>query len=386
MLNAVKMALRGIRFNKMRSFLTMLGIIIGVVAVVMLMSIGAGAGKTITGSISSLGAGLISAQITDEEVSVTAEELKSYLPGSLIKGVAPVLSANAVIKEGTGRSTRSILGVTAEYGDIYGAEIQSGRFFMEADITFGTHVCIISTEVAGDLFESYDVLGKTVTIDDTSFTVIGLLEESGTTLGGSGDAVILLPLTTAQRLTGEKGISQFYISVLDTDMTETVKTTAELALYALTRDEDAYSVYSQSDILDAMDEVNDTLAWMLGGIGAISLLVGGIGVMNIMLVTVTERTREIGIRKAIGAARGNILMQFLIEALVVSLMGGLLGLALSVGLVKILGPILDMTLTVPINVAWMAIGFSVLIGVVFGLYPANKASKLKPIEALHYEG
>ena len=128
MLNAVKMALRGIRFNKMRSFLTMLGIIIGVVAVVMLMSIGAGAGKTITGSISSLGAGLISAQITDEDVSVTAEELKSYMPGSLIKGVAPVLSANAVIKEGTSRSTRSILGVTAEYGDIYGAEIQSGRF------------------------------------------------------------------------------------------------------------------------------------------------------------------------------------------------------------------------------------------------------------------
>ena len=167
MLNAIKMALRGIHFNKMRSFLTMLGIIIGVVAVVMLMSIGAGAGKTITGSIYSLGAGLISAQITDEEVSVTAEELKSYLPGSFIKGVAPVLSANAVIKEGTSRSTRSILGVTAEYGDIYGAEIQSGRFFMEADITFGTHVCVIGTEVAGDLFESYDVLGKTVTIDDT---------------------------------------------------------------------------------------------------------------------------------------------------------------------------------------------------------------------------
>ena len=125
---------------------------------------------------------------------------------------------------------------------------------------------------------------------------------------------------------------------------------------------------------------------MLGGIAGISLLVGGIGIMNIMLVSVSERTREIGIRKAIGAARGNILMQFLIEALVVSLMGGLLGLALSVGLVKILGPILDMALTVPINVAWMAIGFSVLIGVVFGLYPANKASKLKPIEALHYEG
>ena len=139
-------------------------------------------------------------------------------------------------------------------------------------------------------------------------------------------------------------------------------------------------------MLSTLSGTTATLSLMLGGIAGISLLVGGIGIMNIMLVSVSERTREIGIRKAIGAARGNILMQFLIEALVVSLMGGLLGLALSVGLVKILGPILDMTLTVPINVAWMAIGFSVLIGVVFGLYPANKASKLKPIEALHYEG
>ena len=147
-----------------------------------------------------------------------------------------------------------------------------------------------------------------------------------------------------------------------------------------------YSVYNQTEMLSTLSDTTATLSLMLGGIAGISLLVGGIGIMNIMLVSVSERTREIGIRKAIGAARGNILMQFLIEALVVSLMGGLLGLALSVGLVKILGPLLDMTLTVPINVAWMAIGFSVLIGVVFGLYPANKASKLKPIEALHYEG
>lgn len=384
MLNAVKMALRGIRFNKMRSFLTMLGIIIGVVAVVMLMSIGAGAGKTITGSISSLGAGLISAQITDEDVSVTAEELKSYLPGSLIKGVAPVLSANAVIKEGISRSTRSILGVTAEYGDIYGAEIQSGRFFMEADITFGTHVCVIGTEVAGDLFESYDVLGKTVTIDDTSFTVIGLLEESGTTLGGSGDAVILLPLTTAQRLTGEKEISQFYISVLDTDMTETVKTTAELALYALTRHEDAYSVYSQSDILDAMDEVNDTLAWMLGGIGAISLLVGGIRVMNIMLVTVTERTREIGIRKAVGAGRGVILLQFLTEACVLSLLGGVLGIGLSCLGMELYGSLTGQSASISLEYALMALLVCMGLGVLFGACPANKAAKLQPIEALRY--
>lgn len=244
--------------------------------------------------------------------------------------------------------------------------------------------CVIGTEVAGDLFESYDVLGKTVTIDDTSFTMIGLLEESGTTLGGSGDAVILLPLTTAQRLTGEKEISQFYISVLDTDMTETVKTTAELALYALTRDEDAYSVYSQSDILDAMDEVNDTLAWMLGGIGAISLLVGGIGVMNIMLVTVTERTREIGIRKAVGAGRGVILLQFLTEACVLSLLGGVLGIGLSCLGMELYGSLTGQSASISWEYALMALLVCMGLGVLFGAYPANKAAKLQPIEALRY--
>ena len=223
-----------------------------------------------------------------------------------------------------------------------------------------------------------------MTIDDTSFTVIGLLEESGTTLGSSGDAAILLPLTTAQRLTGEKGISQFYISVLDTDMTETVKTTAELALYALTRDEDAYNVYSQSDILDAMDEVNDTLAWMLGGIGAISLLVGGIGVMNVMLVTVTERTREIGIRKAVGAGRGVILLQFLTEACVLSLLGGVLGIGLSCLGMELYGSLTGQSASISWEYALMALLVCMGLGVLFGAYPANKAAKLQPIEALRY--
>ena len=147
-----------------------------------------------------------------------------------------------------------------------------------------------------------------------------------------------------------------------------------------------YSVYNQSEMLDTLSETTETLTLMLGGIAAISLLVGGIGIMNIMLVSVSERTREIGIRKAIGASRGNILMQFLIESLVVSLLGGVLGLLISQGAVDFLAPILDMTLEIPVNVAWLAIGFSVFIGVAFGMYPANKASKLKPIDALHYEG
>lgn len=384
MITALKMAFRNIFFNKTRSFLTMLGIIIGVVAVVMLMSIGSGASSTITGRISSLGAGLLSVQITDEDVSVTAEDIAAYLPEAMVKGVTPVLTGSVQMKNGTSVSNQTVTGVTAEYGDIYGVEVQSGRFFMEADCTYKTHVCIIGTEVAGDLFESYDVIGKTVTLGDTAFTVVGLLEEQGTAIGGSADNVILLPLTSAQRLTEQKDVSRFYISVYDPEQAETVQQITELALYALTRDEDAYSVFSQSSILDAMEEVTDTVAMMLGGIGAISLLVGGIGIMNIMLVTVAERTREIGIRKAIGARRGAILFQFLVEACVLSLLGGLLGIGVSLLGLEMFAALTGMGVSVSWEYAMLALAVCVALGIIFGAYPANKAARLQPIDALRH--
>lgn len=384
MITALKMAFRNIFFNKTRSFLTMLGIIIGVVAVVMLMSIGSGASNTITGSISSLGAGLLSVQITDDTVSVTAEDIASYLPDTLVKGVTPVLSGSVLMKNGTSMSTQTVTGVTAEYADIYGVDVQSGRFFMESDCTYKTHVCIIGTEVAGDLFESYDVIGKTVTLGDTAFTVVGLLEEQGTAIGGSADNVILLPLTSVQRLTEQSDISLFYIAVNDPEQVETVEQVTELALYSLTRDEDAYNVFSQSSILDAMEEVTDTVALMLGGIGAISLLVGGIGIMNIMLVTVTERTREIGIRKAIGARRGAILFQFLVEACVLSLLGGLLGIGVSMVGLELFTALTGINAAISWDYAMLALLVCVALGVIFGAYPANKAARLQPIDALRY--
>lgn len=384
MSTALKMAFRNIFFNKTRSFLTMLGIIIGVVAVVMLMSIGSGASQTITGSISSLGAGLLSVQITDEDISLTAEDIAAYLPETLVKGITPVLTGSVQMKKGTGVSTQSVTGVTADYGDIYGVSVQSGRFLMESDCTFKTHVCVIGTEVAGDLFESYDIIGKTVTLGDTAFTIVGLLEEQGTAIGGSADNVILLPLTSAQRLTEQKDISRFYISVYDPEEVDTVRQVTELALYALTRDEDAYSVFSQSSILDAMEKVTDTVALMLGGIGAISLLVGGIGIMNIMLVTVTERTREIGIRKAIGARRGAILFQFLVEACVLSLLGGLLGIGVSMVGLEMYTALTGMTAAISWDYALLALLVCVALGVIFGAYPANKAARLQPIDALRY--
>jgi putative ABC transport system permease protein len=198
--------------------------------------------------------------------------------------------------------------------------------------------------------------------------------------------LILIPFTLAERMFSQRGISSFYVSAASSGDVRTAQEAVTAYLKTVFSTSSQYSVYNQTEMLSTLSETTATLTLMLGGIAAISLLVGGIGIMNIMLVSVSERTREIGIRKAIGAARGNILSQFLIEALVVSLMGGLIGLCIAAAACYFLGPMLDMTLTISPVVSMIAIGFSVFIGVIFGLYPANKASKLRPIEALRYEG
>ena len=384
MISALKMAFRNIFFNKMRSFLTMLGIIIGVMAVVMLMSIGQSASSSITGSISSLGANLLSITVKDEDKTVSPEELEQYIGNLPIVGIAPVLSTNARVKTGTNGRNRTVMGVTANYREIYGADVQSGRWFLDSDIEWRTPVCIIGTQVAGTVFESYDVIGKTITLDDSVFTVIGLLKSSGSSISGSSDNVILLPLTTAQRLAGETDISTYYVAAEREDDVEMIKAVCESALFTLLQDEESYTVYSQSNVLDTMSEVTSTVTIMLGGIAGISLLVGGIGIMNIMLVTVTERTREIGIRKAIGAKRRIILFQFMVEACVLSLFGGLIGVGISVLGLQAYSLLTDTTVTMYWNYAGLALAFCVVIGVIFGMYPANKAAKLQPIEALRY--
>ena len=389
-----KMAVKAIAGNKMRSFLTILGVVIGVVAIVVLVSIGQGANSSVVESIEGMGTNLITANINARRMNpIDLDSLNELAQNEAISYVAPISSVSGTVKAGTTTYDDGVVqGTTPGYESIRNWTVAEGRFLQQPDIDNRSFVAVIGSEAATEMYGTTHAVGETFSLNGYTLTVVGVLEAVGSSASGSNDNQILIPFTLAQRLSNQTSISSFYVSAASSSQVEQAQAAVESYLekafenYNTRSFGTQYSVFNQTEMLSTLSETTNTLTLMLGGIAAISLLVGGIGIMNIMLVSVSERTREIGIRKAIGAARGNILMQFLIESLVVSLMGGLLGLAISVVAVKALAPVLQMTLTIPVNVAWMAIGFSVFIGVVFGMYPANKASKLRPIEALHYEG
>ena len=389
-----KMAVKAIAGNKMRSFLTILGVVIGVVAIVVLVSIGQGANSSVVESIEGMGTNLITANINARRMNpIDLDSLNELAQNEAISYVAPIASVSGTVKAGTTTYDDGVVqGTTPGYESICNWTVAEGRFLQQPDIDNRSFVAVIGSEAATEMYGTTHAVGETFSLNGYTITVVGVLEAVGSSASGSNDNQILIPFTLAQRLSNQTSISSFYVSAASSAQVAQAQAAVESYLekafenYNTRSFGTQYSVFNQTEMLSTLSETTNTLTLMLGGIAAISLLVGGIGIMNILLVSVSERPRKIGIRTAIGAARGNILMQFLIESLVVSLMGGLLGLAISVAAVKALAPVLQMTLTIPVNVAWMAIAFSVFIGVVFGMYPANKASKLRPIEALHYEG
>lgn len=384
-----KMALKAIAGNKMRSFLTILGVVIGVVAIVVLVAIAQGTNASVISNIEGMGTNLITANIRARRATtkVTLEELNQLAQDESIQNIAPLNNVSGTVKAGvTTYDDGSIMGTTPGYAQIRGWSVAKGRFLQQPDIDNRSFVAILGKEAAEEMYGSTNVVGEAFTINGYSFTVVGVLDEIGTSSSGSGDNQIVIPFTLSERVFSQPGISTFYVSAISGDEVAYAQQAVTNYLSGIFSTSSQYSIYNQSEMLETLSETTRSLTLMLGGIAAISFLVGGIGIMNIMLVSVSERTKEIGIRKAIGAARGNILMQFLIEALVVSAMGGLLGLAISIGACYFLESALDMTMKISSAVALLAIGFSIVIGVVFGLYPASKASKLKPIDALHYEG
>ncbi len=291
--------------------------------------------------------------------------------------------------------TVTVYGTTPEYYDIQGLQLAMGRWLKASDLDNHTYVCVINETAAEEMIGYTDCVGQAITLNQTKYTVVGVLaeeEDNLTSVFTSGSMVAYLPYTSLVRLstTASPEITSFYVSAPENGTVEQAEATMNrILMERFDRDEDAFEVSSQDALENAMSSVTSMLTVMLGGIAGISLVVGGIGIMNIMLVTVTERTREIGIRKAIGASRGTILIQFLMEAVVLCMMGCCLGIFLSWAILQVVNTVvasLDMVFHLNLPVVLIAVGFCFVIGLVFGLYPANKAAKMKPIDALHYGG
>ncbi|MGG4467123.1 ABC transporter permease [Paenibacillus alvei] len=387
---AIKISFKNITMNKLRAVLTMLGIIIGVAAVIALTSLGMGASQSVSEEVSSLGSTTVSVSLSgnssDEEV-VTYDELMSFEDLSEVEAVAPTVSTSSTLKNGTTSSEGvTVTGINNSYEDVNDITVRSGRSIIDIDLDNRNKVVVLGANVATELFGFSNAVDQTIKIDGTTFKVIGVLEEQGEELSGSVDDQVLIPFTTAQRFIGQTYVTSATVKMTSEDTVEIGMAKMEQDLYnQFGGDETSYSVRNQSSVSDALDSVSNTMTYLLAGIASISLIVGGIGIMNIMLVSVTERTREIGIRKAIGAKKKDIMLQFLIEAVVLSAFGGILGALIGLGSAEVLSSMLDMTMQITWWIVGGSVTFSILIGIIFGIFPANKASNLSPLEALRYQ-
>lgn len=396
MIQTLKMAMKSIAGNKFRAFLTMLGIIIGVMALVILVSLVNGATGTVTDTIAKMGSDLITVRISDDKGKpITLDTLDGWMDTEGVGLIAPSGTATATGKYGSTNATFQVYGATPAYEQVNGLKLLLGRFLKASDVDNHTDVCVINEAAAEKLVGYTDCLNVEISLSGRKFRVVGVLEDdedSLTAVFGADSLVAYIPYTTLLRLssTVSSTITSFSVSAADgSDLAAAESTMRKLLMDRFDEDEDAFTLSSRNIMEDAMNNVTSILTVLLGGIAAISLIVGGIGIMNIMLVTVTERTREIGIRKAIGAGRGAILLQFLLESVVLCMLGCAIGVFASWAVLQVISIVvssLGIVFSLEWNVVAIAIGFCFAIGVIFGLYPANKAAKMAPIDALHYGG
>ena len=390
------MALRSIGANKMRAVLTMLGIIIGVMALVVLVSLVSGATNAVTGAVSDLGTSLVTVTVSDDKGKpIRLSDLEEWTKEPDIGLISARTSSTVVGKHDANYNSVTVYGTTPSYYQIQGLQLSMGRWLKSSDQNSATYVCVLNQAAAEELIGYTDCVGEKITLSGVQFTVVGVLQEnedSLTSMLTSGMLMAYIPYSSLIRLTDSvsSDVTTFYLSAAEGSTVDAAADAMDkILMERFDEDEDAFDVDASNMLEEAMNSVTSTLSILLGGIAGISLVVGGIGIMNIMMVTVTERTREIGIRKAIGASRGNILTQFLMEAVVLCMMGCALGIFLSWAILQVVSTVTvsaGLTFSLNMGVVALAVAFCFLIGVVFGLYPANKAAKMKPIDALHYGG
>ena len=384
---ALKMAIKSITASKMRTFLTMLGIIIGVCAVIVLVSVVQGSTGSITDSIESLGANSITVTFRSRNSSkfVSYDEMQQFMEDNeeYISYVVPNMSTQSTVKYQSENLTSSVTGTTSDYITVKNRDMSRGRFISDMDTERRRRVAVIGSYNAQELFGLESPIDKQIKINNELFTVIGVMEAISDSEESSDDDIIIIPYSSGRTIFKTSKIRSYVVWASSYDNVEEAVRRVKSFLYSKFQDEDEYNVISVASMMDSLSEITTMMTLLTAGIAGISLVVGGIGIMNIMLVSVTERTREIGIRKAIGAKRASIMAQFLIEAAIVSCMGGVVGIVIGTVGSVLLGNAMSIKAFPNPWVMFGAFLFSAAIGIFFGWAPANKASKLNPIDALH---
>ncbi len=400
-LKIFKVALSAITKNKSRSLLTTLGVIIGVAAVIMTISAGEGAAKQVSDQISGMGTNLLMIRAKSERRAGVAVRMGRPLDKrdfDILKKnsvwmpkITPLVGVGAQIVGPNGNESSTVYGVSEEYFDILGRELSLGDFFTAEDVQTANKVCVIGETLREELFSVEDPIGRQIQINKVPFTIVGLLKELGEgPMGQDQDDICIAPYTTIQnRLSGSSDYNMIMASASDENTVEDAKFETNILLREahrlLPEQEDDFEIRTQLEIQELSGNIMGILTILLGAIGSISLIVGGVGIMNIMLVSVTERTREIGTRLAIGARESDILIQFMIEAIALSLAGGIIGVLLGVLGNQVVFKLTDFFIPTSLTSILIGFGFSAFVGITFGYFPARKAAKLNPIDALRYE-
>lgn len=384
---SIRIAWKGLKGNKIRSFLTILGVIIGVAAVIALIAIGQGVTKEISADLENLGTNLIIVTGMRSQGGVLeSDDVELLKKADTIEKVAPSISQTEMtIKWGNMTTTATVEGTNQDYTDVRNFQVIEGRFITEEDVDKRKKVAVIGQSMVNDLFADRSPIGETIMIDGKRYTVVGVMEPKGEVLGQNLDDNVFIPISSAERLFGTTKLRTIYVQSTTSELAQAAVADINAIFENKFGKPDLVRITSQDQLIGTMDSTTKTLTLMLGAIAGISLIVGGIGIMNIMLVSVTERTREIGIRKAIGAKRSNILAQFLVESIILSISGGIIGIFIGIAAAKFVSSTLGWDTVISLWSILLAFSFSVIVGVFFGIYPAIKASKLNPIAALRYE-